>query len=180
MKKLIFSALSCFTLIICLTMSSCIKDTPFDFTMDLGTVTFTVDTTSTTGVKTFTAHVYTSDLEAQLNNVGASLQDLSSVKLKYCIATILTPGITFDIVDYGEAYISALSLPSAKIAYKAPIAHDGSTTISLDNNYAELAEYAKQSNFTIDLKGYCNTPILNPIDMKMDCALHVSGIIKGK
>ena len=81
-KKLTLPLLAVAAIFSCFTFTSCVKDTPFDFDINLDSMKFTIDTCSTAGYKQWTDKAFTSNLEAQLNAIGASLQDLKSCQLK--------------------------------------------------------------------------------------------------
>ncbi len=108
----------------------------------------------------FASQVITTGIEAKLNENGATLQNIKKIDLKSVSLTITTPaGQTFDGIEYLISYINAAGLGETKAAYKAPIPQTGLTTISQDNQFADLTEYIKQNEFNFILKGYSNTAI---------------------
>jgi hypothetical protein len=105
--------------------------------------------------KTFSNKIITSGIEARLNEFGATLDKVDKIELKSAALTITSPSSqTFDGIDYLSSYITAGSLAEAKVAFKVPIDQTGLTTIALDNQYTNLTEYIKSTEFTYTVKGY--------------------------
>ena len=179
MKKIIHLSSIVLLLAVAFTFNSCDKDTPFDFTYTLAPIEFTSPFFPANSLKTFSDTTFTRDIEAQLNQYGASLQDVSSMQLKAITVNILSSGQTFDGVDYFESYINSTGLPETKLAYKSPVPQTGLTSLSLDNNYSELVDFIKADSFRVDLRGY-NSVDLPPTDMNIQISFHIKGMIPAK
>ena len=156
MKK-IYSIILVITLGSSVFISSCKKgDVDKKFDLSLTGIVLNVDSMNFDGnEKVFAQKLITTGIEAELNKNGATLQNIKKIELSSVDLTITTPtGQTFDGVDYLVSYINAGTLGEAKVAYKSPIPQTSLTTISQDNQFADLTEYIKQTEFTFIVKGY--------------------------
>lgn len=110
---------------------------------------------------------YNLDSLAKANNVN--LSQIKSIKVKEAFIDIVDPDqptLTFDAVDFAEAYCSVDGKPEIKIAAKNPIAKDHVRSIKLDIIGEELVSYLKSSSAQFRLRGKTNTPINSPVKMK--------------
>lgn len=156
------------------TFSSCEEEnTVFFYDM---VINFTVDPEAQpNGNRVLSTTVVTTGIEAQLNDVGGSIDNVESIQLDTAYAVINTPaGTTFDIVEWVELSITAGTLPSQKIAFKSPVPQTGLDLLTFDNQFAELADYIKNDEFTLEVRGGHDDPILQPVNATVTTTWKVS------
>lgn len=162
-------------------LNSCNQDVPFKFTYTLDPYAFTCPAMPFDGTeKVFGDTVITRDIEAELNQYGASLQNVTSMKLKAITLNITSTGATFDGIDYLTSYINSTGLPETKLAYKTSIPQTGLTSISMDNNYSELVDFIQADTFKVNVKGYNTVDFPNPTDMTVQVSFDISGMVPAK
>lgn len=162
-----------------LTFSSCKKgDVTKTFDLIITGAQLQVDAQAFDGnEKTFATKIITSGVEARLNEFGATLEKVDKIELKSAVLTITSPSSqTFDGIDYLSSYITAGALPEVKVAFKVPIDQTGLTTISLDNQYTNLTDYIKSTEFTYTIKGY-NSVDIPDMDVVADLTFKITATV---
>ena len=97
--------------------------------------------------RTLFTQSYVTNLEAQLNAYGASLDDIDKVVLKDLTVTALNG--TFDELNYANARLVATGLTDVQVGFVTAIPQTGETTISMTPQFDDLSEHLKQPNFQL-------------------------------
>lgn len=156
-----------------LALTSCTKD-PLTFTYELPVITSATTTGYAPGnIINYSASKYIVNLQKEVEDAGAKLSNLKSVKFKTGSIELLTAGQNFDNIDYVEAFIKASTLDSVKFAYKAPIPKTGLTVVDFDSQYSDLAEYFKQDTIAVNVSGY-NSVAIPVLDFRVKLSVEVT------
>lgn len=102
-----------------------------------------------------TTEDYQTNLEAQLNEYGASLDNIDKVVLKDMTITALDG--TFDGLDYASAWLRVPGLDDVQVGFFTAIPQTGLTSITLEPQYDDLSEHLKQPNFEMYAKTYSSS-----------------------
>jgi hypothetical protein len=108
--------------------------------------------------ETFFTTVFTTEIEQQLNDLGASFEDIESAKLKSLKLKITGPSTrTFDPIDFLDAWAYITDPADAeKIAYSDAIPDDGLKEYEFNSQYNDLSKFVKEPAFSVYVQGQHN------------------------
>lgn len=169
--------------IVCLSafifMGGCIQNITtikFDYNSE---VTFITDSLTTMGPQIFGSSVDSSELMAEIEKNGTTLDNIDELKLKSATIAYTLPDSTknFDAIESFELWISTTGLPSVKVASKNPVL-DGTFIVKFDINSTEnLLNYVKATSFSYEVKGV-NSKQLPPLDLKVNAVFEIKASAK--
>lgn len=149
MKKHVSLTLSLIVLaFFAISTSSCDKTKNITFEVPYTVENFTAGPFPAGGSeRTLFEQDYITNLEAQLNAYGASLDDIDKVVLKELTITALDG--TFDELNYANAHLRASGLADVQVGFISAIPQTGVSTITMDSEFSDLSEHLKQPNFEL-------------------------------
>ncbi len=104
--------------------------------------------------------------EEQVATVGATLDDIKSIKINTMVLSIndANPDASFDAFDRVEVSLVADGLDEVIVASKE-LTETGITSVEIDMNDVELADYLKKEVVTYKLSWATNTDITEAFDV---------------
>lgn len=160
--------------------SSCDKEEDVNFDLKFENIPVTVPAMGGpfNEYKTFASEVITTGIEAELNNYGASLNDIESASLKDLTLSITAPsGRNMDAVVFLESFVSATGLSDEKIAYTEGDL-DGKTSVTFTTNFSDLAPYIKKESFGLLVRGYIDEAVPTSTTLDIDLIVTVKAKVK--
>lgn len=160
-------------------MGGCLKNivsVKFDYQSQ---ASFLSDSLTTTGDQVYGSSVIVSDLSAELDKNGATLDMLDDLKLKTATVAFTSPDSikNFDWVESFELWVSADGKDPLRVASKNPVA-TGLTSVSLDVNKNEnLMNYFKAPSVKYEVRGRNKAPLL-PMDLNVTATYEVKASSK--
>jgi hypothetical protein len=128
------------------------------FDMNVSTINFVVDTTSSTGNVSLASTSFTSNLNQTLSDNSINIKDVESIKLTGAEFTIESPaGANFNVIDKVYSYLSAPGLVETRIAYLDTVPQNVSY-LSLHTDAADIKEYLNQPVVSFRVGGITNAP----------------------
>ncbi|MEM6262391.1 MAG: hypothetical protein AAGI38_07785 [Bacteroidota bacterium] len=169
MKNIKFSFLA-LTLVV-LSLTACTEDIlNVDFMLKFNSVDFVIQPQDQVENGEITMTIVTSTLKDELNANDATIDKLKSVNIEYVSLQILSPGVTFDLIENASLHIRAQGQEEVMIAELAKIPA-GATQIEMPvKGEEELKEYLKQDQFDVVVRGTTTGPLEKAVEMraKMD------------
>jgi hypothetical protein len=130
------------------------------FNLNLPAAKLYVDTFSTFGnINLGTAEI-SSNLQKTLDDNNASIADIESIALNKVEIEMVNPGAqNFNLANKMYALLSATGLPETQVAFLDPVPTNVST-LELNADGANLAEYLKKPQISFKLTALTNAPNL--------------------
>lgn len=154
-KKFLFGIIMLFSFS-SLLLTSCDKEVEGEFDLNLGPISVAVPAQGPpfSEFKTFASEVITTGIETALNENGASLNDIQSIKLKTLNAALTAPaGATFDDVLFMEAYLLSPGNDSTKLAYTEG-SLVGLSSVDFKSQFSDAAPHVRNDAITLLIRGF--------------------------
>ncbi|MEY2830236.1 MAG: hypothetical protein RIQ33_2094 [Bacteroidota bacterium] len=181
MTKQIFTVLAASAISATMLFTSCKKEIDASFTKSFDGVNFTLDSTSHTGAISLSGVDVSTGITQLAADKGFDINKIKKVVLKSCTITINdsigTPSITFDVLDSVQATLSGTSLSTLKVGSANPIAHNGSTSLTLSMNNVDVAPYVKADKFNFNVSGANNAAIPHKVPMTAKLNFEITATI---
>ena len=149
-------------------LSACKKSAdPLNYTKEYPEMTFTIDTTSSTGDMLLGAQTVQTDVVNYLSENGFTVNNLKSVKVSSIEIAVITPGKTLDFFKKLEVRLSNQGAGNVIFASKElPDSYTETSTIITPSD-VNLAEYFKQGELEFSFYGRNDLQILpDPIQIR--------------
>ena len=165
MKRQFLTPMAVFTLLM-ISMSSCdiLNDlVDLTFTTHEKTIDFTVNPTEA-GPHTFVERILQSDIQAEIEENGGSMDNLRDITIKEAELEMVTPGQNLDPFESVRVYIKSENHAEVLVGSVENI-NDGQLQVNLNVTEESLMEILQDDEYTVRVEGVLSDDIVTILEL---------------